>query len=77
MTVSREQAHFGVKIAVYLAKFPDDVPAVKAICVSASSLGAKTARDAAEITAGRSLNDSEWSKFGPRWERVWAALISN
>ena len=33
--------------------------------------GAKTAREAAEITLGRALTDSEWEVYGVRWLRMW------
>lgn len=34
-------------------------------------LGAGSARQAAEITAGRELSDPEWSEIGKFWERNW------
>ena len=38
---------------------------------AARLLGAKTAREAAEITAGRDLTEAEWDFFRPLWEQVW------
>ena len=47
-----------------------DIVAQQAIEV-AKLLGAKSARDAAEITMGRELSDIEWDKYKEPWERNW------
>jgi hypothetical protein len=39
---------------------------------AAKLVGAKSAREAAEITMGWRLSDAEWSKqFKEHWERNW------
>lgn len=38
---------------------------------AAKTVGAKTAREAAEITMGRQLSDIEWEKYKETWERNW------
>jgi hypothetical protein len=38
---------------------------------AARLLGAKSPREAAEITAGRELSDQEWERFKSSWERNW------
>jgi len=48
-----------------------DLVAQRAIGVS-KSLGAESAREAAEITGGRKLSDEEWEKYKEVWERNWA-----
>ena len=75
MSLLKSDAAFGIRVTEYLEKFPKDASAVKAISVAASTLGAKSARDVAEITAGRRLTADEWQKYGPRWQRVWSALL--
>ena len=35
-------------------------------------LGAQNARDAAEMTMGRELNDDEWNEVKQAWERNWS-----
>lgn len=48
----------------------DDAIARRAI-EAGRLLGARTAREAAEMTAGRPLTDDEWSGLGSTLERVW------
>ena len=57
----------------YLEKYPNDEPAVQIILIGLE-LGAVSAREAAEMGAGREISDEEWSKFGERWERAWASI---
>ncbi|WP_370675530.1 hypothetical protein [Pleomorphomonas sp. PLEO] len=38
---------------------------------AAKAVGAKTPRDAAEITMGRPFSDAEWDKWREPWERNW------
>ena len=57
----------------YAKAFPDDLPAVQAI-LAALEFGAKSARDAAEMLAGRELSDAEWLAVSPRWERAWLGI---
>jgi hypothetical protein len=59
----------------YLRAHPEDEPAAKAIYITVEFLGATSARQVAEITAGRPLSDEEWTEFGPRWERAWVAIM--
>jgi len=47
-----------------------DIVAQKAIA-AAKAIGAKTAKEAAEITMGRELTENEWSKYKEAWERNW------
>jgi hypothetical protein len=51
---------------------------VTAAAIAAARLvGAKSAREAAEITMGWRLSDAEWSKqFKERWERNWDRLAA-
>jgi hypothetical protein len=58
----------------YAKAFPDEITAVQAI-LAALELGAKSARDAAEMLAGRELSDAEWLTVSPRWERAWLGVI--
>ena len=37
----------------------------------AKLVGAKNAREVAEITKGGALTDAEWKRHGPAWERNW------
>jgi hypothetical protein len=39
---------------------------------AAKVLGAKSAREAAEITMGRELSDPEWNEYKEPWERNWS-----
>src|SRR5262245_65864109 len=50
----------------------DDAIARRAI-EAGRLLGARTAREAAEMTAGRLLTDEEWRGLGSTLERVWLA----
>ncbi|MAU59556.1 MAG: hypothetical protein CMI62_02370 [Parvibaculum sp.] len=59
----------------YLSRHPEDEPAVKAILMGVEALGISSAREAAEITAGRPFSDEEWNEYGPRWERAWNFMI--
>jgi hypothetical protein len=54
----------------YVMAFPDDAPAALTI-PTAIELGAKTAREAAEILASREFSDDEWVSIAARWERAW------
>jgi hypothetical protein len=38
---------------------------------TANMLHAKSAREAADMVAGRELTDSEWSEVAPLWEARW------
>lgn len=40
----------------------------------ARSLGATTAREAAEVAQGRPLTDNEWIERSDMWERNWTAI---
>jgi len=59
----------------YAARFPDDQAAAMLILTSVKKLRAKSARQVAEMTAGRSLSDPEWKRYGARWERAWKAIV--
>jgi hypothetical protein len=48
---------------------PDSV--AKMAIEAARCVGAKSPREAAEITAGRKLSDQEWERFKGSWERNW------
>ena len=39
---------------------------------AAKHLGAKTPKQAAEITAGREITPQEWDKVRGAWERNWS-----
>jgi hypothetical protein len=60
----------------YLQSYPDDETAVQIILVIIDTLSPTSARQVAEMTAGRKFSDTEWSSFGPRWERAWAVVVS-
>jgi hypothetical protein len=45
--------------------------AVRTAIEAARFLGARTSREAAEMTMGRPLTDDEWAGGGSTWERVW------
>ena len=57
----------------YAKAFPEDLAAVQAI-LAALDLHAKSAREAADILAGRLLSDSEWRSIADRWERIWNSI---
>jgi predicted transcriptional regulator len=59
----------------YLATHSEDEVAAEAILGTLESLSADTARDVAEMVAGRKLTDEQWKRFGPRWQRTWDAVI--
>ena len=56
-------------------RFPESESAVLLLMSSAQGLGAKNAREVAEIGAGRALSEAEWRQHGPRWERAWQQAI--
>jgi hypothetical protein len=58
----------------YAAAHPDDLPAAQAI-VAGLNLEAQSAREVAEMVAGRPLTSEEWARFGHRWERAWKAIV--
>ena len=60
----------------YLLIYPDDEAAVRTILATFELFRPMSARQIAEITAGRSLSNDEWDQFGARWERAWAAINS-
>jgi hypothetical protein len=60
----------------YLQTHPEDDPAVQTILFTLDHLCPKSARDVAQMTAGRKLSEAEWISFAPRWERAWAAIVS-
>ncbi len=60
----------------YLLLHPEDEVAVCSILFTLALSPKATARDAAETVAGRPLSDAEWSQFGAKWERPWAAIIN-
>jgi hypothetical protein len=55
----------------YLRVHPEDEPAVNAILVAMETLGHKSAREIAQVTAAREISEVEWATYGPRWERAW------
>lgn len=64
------------KALAYVAKYPEDEPAVKGIVAAlVSGIGLGDARSVAEAMMGRALSDAEWRQYGSRWERAWAALV--
>lgn len=63
------------RAGAYLARYPEDRPAVDAILVSVDMLGAKNARAVAQMTAGRAIPDREWDAISHRWTRAWDAII--
>jgi hypothetical protein len=50
--------------------------AILTACAVSISLGASSAREAAEMTAGRKLTDAEWGEFGSGWLKHWEAANS-
>jgi hypothetical protein len=58
----------------YLATYPDDAPIVEPILGTRDMLHAESARQVAEMVAGRRFSDAEWERYGPRWERAWLAI---
>jgi hypothetical protein len=44
---------------------------------TAKQLGAKNAREAVEITEGRSLTEEEWSRVKASWEVNWSVFDTN
>ena len=51
---------------------PQTADAIAKFSIEAARLlGAKSPREAAEITAGRKLSDQEWERFRSGWERNW------
>ena len=60
----------------YVRAYPRDEPAARAIYITAGSMGVSSARQVAEITAGRPLTDEEWVQVRPRWERAWVAIMA-
>jgi hypothetical protein len=62
---------------LWLAERTPKVPAnadliCQAMVLAARNLGAKTPREAAEISQGRELSDPEWQQHRATWERNWA-----
>lgn len=53
------------RVLRYAKAFPDDLPAVQAV-LTALEFNAKSAREAAEMLAGRPLTDREWSAVSSR-----------
>ncbi|MCF7822241.1 MAG: hypothetical protein K9M17_07375, partial [Mariprofundaceae bacterium] len=47
-----------------------DLVASQAIA-AAKTLGAKNAKEAAEMTAGRQITDEKWEKIKEGWEKNW------
>ncbi|MFC2254805.1 hypothetical protein ACETRX_34705 [Labrys portucalensis] len=45
--------------------------AVAPLIEAGRRLGAKSAREAAEMASGRALSDVEWERLRPGWERNW------
>jgi hypothetical protein len=41
------------------------------IIKSSKKLGAKSAREAAEMTMGRPLTEEEWGRYSKTWQRRW------
>jgi len=48
-----------------------DHETLKATIEAAKMLGARSAREAAQITLRRDITDEEWSAAGHRWEKAW------
>lgn len=59
----------------YLAIYPDDFFAARAIIIMTEGLGTKSARNVAASVRGREFTDSEWDKYSEPWERAWKAII--
>ena len=55
-----------------LTSHQDEI-AMKAI-VAGKALGAKSAKEAAEMTAGRLIDAEEWNKIREPWERNWSRV---
>ena len=65
------------RATTYLAAHPEDEPAVTAILLSIEAgFNYQSAREVAEMLKGKELSDSEWSKYGPRWERAWNDIVA-
>ena len=58
----------------YLKLHPEDEAAVEPIMLALDQLAPRSARDVAEMLAGRCFTDVEWLKVAPRWERAWNAI---
>jgi hypothetical protein len=58
----------------YLKVHPEDEAAVQPILFALDTLSAKSAREVAEMLAGRRFSDAEWLSISPRWERAWNAV---
>lgn len=54
---------------------PTDV-LIKA-CVASRTIGATTAREAAEMLAGKPLTAEQWDLHKEKWEEVWDDLLLN
>lgn len=61
----------------YLFDFPDDASAVEAILFPVERFGTsiRSARQVADLTAGRELSEGEWINYGRRWERAWEHIV--
>jgi hypothetical protein len=59
----------------YVARFPNDEAAAMLILTSVKKFRARSARQVAEMSAGRLLSDPEWKRYGARWERAWKAIV--
>lgn len=47
----------------------------RAMIDAALQIGAKTPREAAEISLGRPFTDDEWPTYRDAWEKNWAARL--
>lgn len=66
--------------ARYLAVYPEDDAAVRAILTTKEMFGdaISSPRQVAEILVGRPLTDDEWAESAAdRWERAWNYLLSS
>jgi hypothetical protein len=57
----------------YVKAFPEDAPAAETI-LAALELRAKTAKEAAEMLAGREISAEEWRLISERWDRAWHGI---
>ena len=60
-----------LRYARNMAELDDKAALVKTYIAEGKYLGAKNAREAAEMAAGRPLTDEEWAKVGKPWEENW------
>lgn len=65
------------KAKLYLSRHSDDEVTVAAILLVTETQSVGNPREAAEFLARRKLDDDDWDKISPRWERAWDHVIQN